>query len=231
MIEKAQAMMTEELLEETLHTKADVDPDNLATLLDLVAIGITNSTWRNSCVENWHAEGRLSEGDMMRINSHTTDAIRRRLARWTTEVGITSASGIALAEVGMEEVDAFTIRLFGGRQTPSASSPLASRSVNWHVLRKTSESMRTTQISVSADSPGKWKTGESDSAYSAQRAMALSPARVGGSTLPGQLSSGVTSPSSTTQLTLTGAPTANGAQGSAPSHIRYRTAPDCEPPC
>ncbi|MFI6694580.1 hypothetical protein ACIBLA_23025 [Streptomyces sp. NPDC050433] len=72
MIEEAQAMMTEELLEETLRTKANVDPDNLATLLDLVAIGITNSTWRNSCVENWHAEGRLSDGEMMRINSHTT---------------------------------------------------------------------------------------------------------------------------------------------------------------
>lgn len=118
MIEEAQAMMTEELLEETLRTKADVDPDNLATLLNLVAIGITNSTWRNSCVENWHAEGRLSDGDMMRINSHTTDAIRRWLARWTTQIGITSASGTALAGVDMEEVDAFAIRLFRWATNP-----------------------------------------------------------------------------------------------------------------
>ncbi|MEV8397249.1 hypothetical protein [Streptomyces niveus] len=118
MIEEAQAKMTEELLEETLRAKVNFEPDDLGTLLDLVAIGITNGTWRNSCVENWHAEGRLSDGDMMRINSHTTDAIRRRLARWTTETGITSASGTALAEVDIEEVNAFAIRLFRWTTNP-----------------------------------------------------------------------------------------------------------------
>ncbi|WP_381795791.1 hypothetical protein [Streptomyces niveus] len=69
-------------------------------------------TWRNSCIENWHAEGRLSDGAMMRINSRTTDAVRRRQARWTTEIGITSASGTALAKVDVEDADAFAIRLF-----------------------------------------------------------------------------------------------------------------------
>jgi hypothetical protein len=118
MIERVQAMMTEEVFEETLRTKATVEPDNLATLLDLVAIGITNGTWRNSCIENWHAEGRLSDGDMMRINSHTTDAIRRRLARWTTELGITSASSTELAKVGVEDADAVAIRLFQWMTNP-----------------------------------------------------------------------------------------------------------------
>lgn len=123
-IEEAQALMTEEIFEELLGTKANVEPDNLATLLDLVAIGITNGTWRNSCVEDWHAEGRLSDGDMMRINSHTTDAIRRRLARWTTEFGITSASSTALAEVDVQDVDAFAIRLFQWLTNPKRKLPV-----------------------------------------------------------------------------------------------------------
>ncbi|WP_328914441.1 MULTISPECIES: hypothetical protein [unclassified Streptomyces] len=124
MIEEAQAMMTEEVFEEMLRTKAAVEPDNLATLLDLVAIGITNGTWRNSCIEGWHADGRLSDGDMMRINSHTTDAIRRRLARWTTECGITSANSTSLAKVDVEDVDAFAIRLFRWVTNPKRRLPI-----------------------------------------------------------------------------------------------------------
>jgi hypothetical protein len=118
MIEEAQARGTDYVFEKTLRTKANVDPNNLATVLDLVAIGITNGTWRNSCVEDWHAEGRLSDGDMTRTNSHTTDAIRRRLARWTTEFGIKSASSAALAEVNVEDVDVIAIRLFRWMTNP-----------------------------------------------------------------------------------------------------------------
>ncbi|WP_328582909.1 hypothetical protein [Streptomyces sp. NBC_00370] len=112
MIQEAQAMMTDEVMEETLRSKAGVDPSHLATLLDLVAIGITNGTWRNSCVENWHAEGRLSDGDMMRINSYTTDAVRRRLKGWCIESGIISASSSALEGIDVEDVDVLVGRIF-----------------------------------------------------------------------------------------------------------------------
>ncbi|MEW2622862.1 hypothetical protein [Streptomyces sp. NPDC048106] len=112
MIQEAQAMMTDELMEETLRSQVAVDPSHLASLLDLVAIGITNGAWRNSCIENWHAEGRLSDGDMMRINSYTTDAIRRRLKGWCVESGITSASSTALASADVEDVDVLAGRLF-----------------------------------------------------------------------------------------------------------------------
>ncbi|MFI0860377.1 hypothetical protein ACH4RA_08850 [Streptomyces smyrnaeus] len=112
MLQEAQAMMTDEVMEETLRSKAGVDPSNLATLLDLVAIGIANGAWRNSCVENWHAEGRLSNGDMMRVNSYTTDAIRRRLRGWCIECGITSANSDALVSADAESVDVLAGRLF-----------------------------------------------------------------------------------------------------------------------
>ncbi|MET8814274.1 hypothetical protein ABZW47_19955 [Streptomyces sp. NPDC004549] len=123
-IQEAQAMMTDELMEETLRSQAAVDPDHLATVLDLVAIGLTNGTWRNSCVENWHAEGRLSDGDMMRINSYTTDAIRRRLKGWCVESGITSASSAALAEANVEDVDALAGRLFRWLTNPARRLPI-----------------------------------------------------------------------------------------------------------
>ncbi|MFD9935556.1 hypothetical protein ACFWZ6_20740 [Streptomyces massasporeus] len=124
MIQEAQAMMTDEVMEETLRSKAGVDPSHLATLLDLVAIGITNGAWRNSCVENWHAEGRLSDGDMMRINSYTTDAVRRRLKGWCIEAGITSASSSALEGTDVEDVDVLVGRIFrwltnGERRLPT----------------------------------------------------------------------------------------------------------------
>ncbi|WP_432011914.1 hypothetical protein [Streptomyces cucumeris] len=112
MLQEAQAMMTDEVMEETLRSKIGVDPSRLPTLLDLVAIGITNGAWRNSCIENWHAEGRLSDGDMMRVNSYTTDAIRRRLKGWCIESGITSADSTALARIDVEDVDVLAGRLF-----------------------------------------------------------------------------------------------------------------------
>ncbi|MFI8349325.1 hypothetical protein [Streptomyces sp. NPDC085596] len=123
MIEEAQAMMTEEVFEETLRTKAGAEPNDLATLLNLVAIGLTNSAWRNSCVENWHAEGRLSDGDMMRINSYTTDSVRRRLTGWTTEFGIVSADSSALAVVDVDHVDVLAGRLFRWFTNPQRKLP------------------------------------------------------------------------------------------------------------
>lgn len=49
-----------------------VDPDRLGPVLDVAAVGIVNSAWRNSVVENWHSgRGPLSDADMLVINSRT----------------------------------------------------------------------------------------------------------------------------------------------------------------
>ncbi|MGW7610327.1 hypothetical protein ACWGKW_24210 [Streptomyces sp. NPDC054766] len=103
--------LTDEVLESLIRMQVDVDPGDLSALLDLVALGITVKAWRNSPVEDWHAEGRLSDSDMMRLNSHTTQAIRRRLAGWAIEFNVSSASSSSLAAVDVESVRALSALL------------------------------------------------------------------------------------------------------------------------
>ncbi|MFC5662947.1 hypothetical protein ACFP3U_08105 [Kitasatospora misakiensis] len=115
-IDEVQARMTEEVFEGML-AKAGVDPADLAALLDVLAIGITNGAWRNSCVENWHAEGRLSDGDMMRVNSHTTHGVRQRLRGWTREFGVITSDGFTGLTV--DDADALGYRLFRWLTNPA----------------------------------------------------------------------------------------------------------------
>ncbi|MFJ5064962.1 hypothetical protein ACIQC7_00870 [Kitasatospora sp. NPDC088556] len=112
-------MTTEEVFEEMLRSKAGADPADLAVLLDLLAIGLTNGAWRNGCVENWHAEGRLSDGDMMRINSHTTHGVRQRLRGWAREHGVRSGTGEGLAALTIEDADALAFRLYRWLTNPA----------------------------------------------------------------------------------------------------------------
>ncbi|GAB3002926.1 hypothetical protein [Saccharothrix stipae] len=63
----------ENLVEAMLRHQVGIDPDHVGAVLDLAAVGLVNSAWRNSPVEDWHAgDGPLSDGDMLRINAHTT---------------------------------------------------------------------------------------------------------------------------------------------------------------
>ncbi|GAA0402720.1 hypothetical protein [Streptomyces luteireticuli] len=123
MLEEAQSMMTEEVFEGVLRTQVGVDPADLPSLLSLLALGITNGSWRNSCVENWHAEGRLSDGDMMRVNSHTTHGVRQRLRGWTAEFGITAGSSEGFAKITSDDVDVLAHRLFRWLTNPARKLP------------------------------------------------------------------------------------------------------------
>lgn len=70
-------------------THLQVDPDRLGTVLDVAAVGIVNSAWRNSVVEDWHAgRGPLSDADMLIINSHSTWRVRQLLHRWRRDLGL-----------------------------------------------------------------------------------------------------------------------------------------------
>jgi len=45
---------------EMLRERAGIDPSKLSPVIDLAALGLINSAWRNTCVEDWHAEGRMA---------------------------------------------------------------------------------------------------------------------------------------------------------------------------
>lgn len=100
------------LLEEMLRHQVGIDPCEATAVTDLAAVGIVNSTWRNSPVEDWHAGGRLSDGDMLRVNSYSTCQVQEIVRRWRTEVGITDGSGIAaLDAIGIDEIDQLVVRI------------------------------------------------------------------------------------------------------------------------
>jgi hypothetical protein len=42
-----------------LRERADIDPSRLGPVIDPAALGLVNSAWRNTCVEDWDAEGRM----------------------------------------------------------------------------------------------------------------------------------------------------------------------------
>ncbi len=62
-----------------LRQEIGVDPNDAAVILDLAAIGITNGAWRNSQVEDWHGDGRIYDGGMLRTNVATTKLVREVL--------------------------------------------------------------------------------------------------------------------------------------------------------
>jgi hypothetical protein len=60
----------EQFLGEIFGDHGGIDPARLGPVVDLIALGLVNGAWRNTYVENWHATGRLHDGDMLRVNNH-----------------------------------------------------------------------------------------------------------------------------------------------------------------
>ena len=101
------------LIAEMLRERGVIDPGRLGPVIDLAALGLVSSAWRNTCVEDWHAEGRLHDGDMMRVNSHMTWRARQILHRWMTETGLTATGPLsALDDVAAEDVEWLATRVF-----------------------------------------------------------------------------------------------------------------------
>jgi len=102
------------LTEAILRHQIGIDPHQLRAVLDLAAVGVVNSAWRNSPVEDWHAGGGpLDDGDMLRINAHTTWRVRQIMRRWRREEGIAPrAMTDALDALTVAEVDWLTERIF-----------------------------------------------------------------------------------------------------------------------
>lgn len=103
----------EQLMVAILRDRGGIDPDTLGPVTDLVALALVNSGWRNTCIENWHAEGRMHDGDMMRINSHATWCVRQRLRGWMLENDLAAdASVSALDHIPGEAVMDLSIRIY-----------------------------------------------------------------------------------------------------------------------
>lgn len=96
-----------ELITKLVREKGVVDPDSLGHIAPVWAIGLANSAWRNTVVEDWHAgDGPLSDGDMLRINSYTTHGIQRRLDGWMRECGLGFEGRLAqLDDLESEDVE------------------------------------------------------------------------------------------------------------------------------
>jgi hypothetical protein len=115
----------EALLEAVLRYQVGIDPDRLGPVLDLAAVGIVNSGWRNSPVEDWHAgDGPLSDGDMLRVNAHTTWRVREIMRRWRTDFTLTARSPMAALD-GLETdyVAWLAARIFRWLINPSRRLP------------------------------------------------------------------------------------------------------------
>lgn len=71
-----------------------------------------NGAWRNTCVENWHAEGRLEDGDMLRASSHATWRVRQLIRRWMRDAGLdASTPASAFDSITADEVWRLAARL------------------------------------------------------------------------------------------------------------------------
>jgi hypothetical protein len=114
----------EQLITELLRDRGGIDPGMLGPVLDLAAIGLMNGAWRNTCVESWHVEGRMRDGDMLRVNSHTTWRVRQLVRRWMKEIGLEAADPTSALE-GTEADNAWWLvrRLYQWLVNPGRELP------------------------------------------------------------------------------------------------------------
>lgn len=114
----------ERLVEQVMREQVGINPDLLQPITDLLALGMVNGAWRNTIVEHWHGQGRMHDGDMLRINSHTTMRVRQRVQGWLIETGLEAdGSTSQLDAVSIDEVDQLASRVLGWLVNPRRKLP------------------------------------------------------------------------------------------------------------
>ena len=94
----------------------------LGPIIDLAALGLVNASWRHTCVEDWHAGGRMHDGDMMRVNSHMTWRARQILRRWMAENGLAADGPLsALDGVPAQDIEWLAVWVFRWLVNPPAA--------------------------------------------------------------------------------------------------------------
>jgi hypothetical protein len=87
-------------------------PLTLAVVARVAAVGITHDAWRSGPVEDWHAAGRISDGQMMRISSMTTWEVEGHIAEWCADLGLEADGTIdELDNVDGQEFDFLAAQL------------------------------------------------------------------------------------------------------------------------
>ena len=114
----------EQLAVDLLRKRVGIDPRKVGPVVDLAAIGLVNGAWRNTCVESWHAEGRLEDGDMLRASSHATWRVRQFMHRWMREAGLDpGAPTSAFDGITGEDVWRLALRLYQWLASPVRKLP------------------------------------------------------------------------------------------------------------
>jgi hypothetical protein len=113
-----------ELIGRMLTERVGIDPDVLGQVADLLAIGVVHGCWRNTRVEDWHADGRLSDADMLRINSLLTRRVREVIGAWAAERGLSMDGPTAqLDGLTMPDVEELARALLGLLTNPARRLP------------------------------------------------------------------------------------------------------------
>jgi hypothetical protein len=122
--DELRAEQEEHLVGEMLRERGGIDPGMLGPVIDLAALGLVNASWRNTCVEAWHAGGRMHDGDMMRVNSHMTWRARQILRRWMAENGLAADGPLsALDGVPAQDIEWLAVRVFRWLVNPHCLDP------------------------------------------------------------------------------------------------------------
>ncbi|MFC6881546.1 MULTISPECIES: hypothetical protein [Actinomadura] len=112
------------VVDQMLREHGGIDPETLGPVVGLLALGITNGVWRNTCIEDWHADGLLHDGDMLRVNSHTTWRVKQRLTGWLLETKLSAESKTTdLEDVAFEDLERLMQRLYRWFTNPGRTLP------------------------------------------------------------------------------------------------------------
>jgi hypothetical protein len=102
-----------------------VDPDSSRQVLRLASLGLVRFAWRDTCVGNWHAEGRLHDGDMLRVNSHMSWRLDQFLWHWHGQLGFPpNAPAGSLDEISLDEFRWLGARVYQWIVNPERRLPV-----------------------------------------------------------------------------------------------------------
>ena len=113
-----------QLTADLLRERVGIDPRKAGPVAGLAALGLVNGAWRNTCVESWHAEGRLEDGDMLRATSHATWRARQLIRRWMGDAGPDAGTpASAFDSIRADEVWRLAARLYAWLASPARKLP------------------------------------------------------------------------------------------------------------